>query len=48
MKMTPSAFHLNFLGFYLVKYQKKEQFLNPQNKKISKLTLLFEFDEDLK
>ena len=46
--MTLGVLNLNFLSFYLVKYQKKEQFLNPQNKKISKLTLLFEFDEDLK
>ena len=43
--MTPSVFNLNYLSFYLAKYQKQGQFWNPQNKQISKLTLLFEFGQ---
>ena len=39
--MTPAVFNLKYLSFYLAKYQKKGQFWNAQNKKLSKLTLLF-------
>ena len=45
--MTPGVFNLNYLSFYLAKCQKQGQFWNPQKKQISKLTLLFEFSEDL-
>ena len=46
--MTPGVFNLNYLSFYLAKCQKQGQFWNPQKKQISKLTLLFEFSEDLR
>ena len=45
--MTPDVFNLNYLSFYLAKCQKQGQFWNPQKKQISKLTLLFEFSENL-
>ena len=45
--MTPGVLNLNYLSFYLAKIQNKGQFWNPQNKQISKLTLLFKFCEDL-
>ena len=43
--MTPGVFNINYLNFYLAKYQNYGQFSNPQNKQISKLTLLFEFGQ---
>ena len=43
--MTPCVFNLNYLRFYLAKYQKQGQFWNAQNKQISKLTLLIEFGQ---
>ena len=47
MKMTPGVFKPQYLSFYLAKYQNQGQFWNPQNRQISKLTLLFKFGEDL-
>ena len=47
LKMTPGVFNLIYLSFYLAKCQKQGQFWNPQKKQISKLTLLFEFSENL-
>ena len=31
MKMTPGVLNLNFLSFYVAKYQKQGQFWNPHN-----------------
>ena len=39
--MNPGAFNLTYLSFCLAK--SKDSSWNPQNKQISKLTLLFEF-----
>ena len=47
MKMPPGAFKPQYLSFYLAKYQNQGQFWNPENRQILKLTLLFEFGEDL-
>ena len=47
LKMTPGVFIPHYLSFYLAKYQNQGQFWNPQNRQISKLTLLFEFGEVL-
>ena len=40
-------FKLKYLSFYLAKIENQGQFWNPQDQQISKLTLLFEFGEDL-
>ena len=46
--MTPGVINLNYLSLYLAKIENQGQFRNPQNKQISKLTLLFKFGEDLR
>ena len=46
--MTPGVFYPQYLSFYLAKIENQGQFWNPQNEQISKLTLLFEFGEDLR
>ena len=47
LKMTHGMVKPQYLSFYLTKIQNQEQFWNPQNQTISKLTLLFRFGEDL-
>ena len=47
MVMTPGVVKPQYLSFYLTKIENQGQFWNPQNEQISKLTLLFEFGEDL-
>ena len=47
MKMTPGMVKPQYLSFYLTKIQNQGQFWNPQNRQISKLTLLFKFGGDL-
>ena len=42
--MTPGVFNLKYLSFYC-QMSKVRTVLNPQNKQISKLTLLFEFGQ---
>ena len=46
-KRTPSVVQPQYLSFYLAKIQNQGQFWNPQNRQISKLTLLFKFGGDL-
>ena len=45
--MTPGVLYPQYLSFYLAKIENQGQFWNPQDEQISKLTLLFEFGEDL-
>ena len=47
LKMTPGVDKPQYLSFYLTKIQNQGQFWNPQNRQISKLTLLFRFGGDL-
>ena len=46
--MTPGVFNLNFLSFNLAKSQMEGHFWKAENTQILKLTLLFEFGEDLR
>ena len=48
LKMTPGMVKPHYLSFYSTKIQNQGQFWNPQNQQISKLSFLFEFDEDLR
>ena len=47
LEMTPGVLYPQYLSFYLAKIENQGQFWNPQDEQISKLTLLFEFGEDL-
>ena len=47
LEMTPGLFQPQYLSFYMAKTENQGQFQNPQDQQISKLTLLFEFGEDL-
>ena len=47
LEITPGVFYTQYLCFYVAKNENQGQFWNPQDKQISKLTLLFEFGEDL-
>ena len=47
LKMTPGVVKPQYLSFYLTKIQNQGQFWNPQNRQISKLTLLLKFGGDL-
>ena len=47
LEMTPGVFYTQYLCFYMAKIENQGQFWNPQDEQISKLTLLFEFGEDL-
>ena len=46
-EMTPGVFYPQYLSLYWAKIENQEQFWNPQDEQISKLTFLFEFGEDL-
>ena len=47
-KMTPCVFDLNFLSIYLIKIENQGQFWKAESVQISKLTLILEFDQDLR